>query len=251
LDFHQIEPTNRDVAHELAHRRIKAFGHRPTMLAHTGNGLQAWWLFHEHAAITDEWPVKHFEAINIGLAERLGGDHVHDLARVLRVPGTINLPDAKKRARGCVPVLARLLSIDGPTYSPPNLASFAVATSARPSPRFRGCSAITEPIDLPDEALVAAFQHLLQRLGPHHPLTRTWEGRRRLPDSSRSGFDWAFARQCARVGITPDQVVALMRIYGFGKGHDATNAYLLRTVARAYAHESSRRAGWRVPHLRF
>jgi hypothetical protein len=154
-------------------------------------------------------------------------------------------PDSRRiRAAFCTSIGEALGLLDGcgPTYRPDDFVSFVTKTSCSPPSPDRACPVHIALINAPDEKVVAAFRQLLRRLGPHHPLTRTWEGRRRLRDASRSGFDWAFARQCARVGVTPDRVAALMRIYGFGKGHDATDAYLLRTVARAYAHESSRRA---------
>ena len=237
LDFHQLDP-NRDVALELAYRHIEALGIRPTMLVHTGNGLQCWWLFHEPAAITDEWPVERFESINNGLAQRLGGDHVHDLGRVLRVPGTMNLPTTKKRERGCVPVLARLLNADGPRYHPEDFVTLAVPTGDRPARQSIAQSGSLDPVAPPDAEVIVGFERLLQRLGPHHPLTRTWEGRRRLRDASRSGFDWALALQCARVGVRPEIVAVLMRVYGFGKASAASACYVRRTVARAYAYES-------------
>ena len=237
LDFHQIDP-NRDVALELAYRRIETLGMPPTMLVHSGNGLQAWWQFHEPAAITEERPIERFESINLGLAQRLGGDHVHDLARVLRVPGTMNLPTAKKRERGCVPVMAGLLDAGGPTYRPEEFDSLAVPIGDRPAPHATSRHNMIECINAVDEEVIAAFQRLLLQLGPHHPLTRTWEGRRRLRDSTRSGCDWALALQCARVGVKPKIVAGLMRIYGFGKGPDAHDRYLRRTISRAYAYES-------------
>jgi len=238
LDFHQIDPTNRDVALELAYRRIESLGIPPTMLVHTGNGLQVWWLFHEPAAITDAWPAERFEAINIGLAQRLGGDHVHDLARVLRVPGTINLPDSKKQARGCVPVVTRLVSSDGPSYSPEILVTFAVAAHTCTRPRESKRMAQTASESSPD--VLDAFHRLVERVGPHHPLSRTWLGRRRLADPSRSAFDMALACQMARLRIRPELAAIVLRVNPCGKGTEATEQYIHRTIDRAYAKCGSR-----------
>jgi hypothetical protein len=234
LDFHQLDPTSRDVALELAYRRIEALGIPPTMLVHTGNGLQAWWLFHEPVKVTDQWSAERFEAINSGLAERLGGDHVHDLARVLRVPGTMNLPDAKKRARGCLPVLARLLDSDGPSYELMDLGSFAVPVSEVSTRSGTSCAMSAQPPE-DDAAIVGAFEQLLSQLGPHHPLSRTWTGRRQLPDGSRSAFDMALACQMVRLRIRREFAASVLRSNPCGKGHDATDQYIDRTVARAFA----------------
>jgi hypothetical protein len=157
LDFHQLH-ADRDVALELAYRRIEAFGLTPTILVNSGNGLQVWWLFHRPTAITDEWPVERFEAINLGIAERVGGDHVQDLARVLRVPGTLNLPTAKKRERGCVPVMARLMDASGPSYSPDDLAP--LASHAQPTPRVASIS-IAQPPEPRTEIIAAELKRNL------------------------------------------------------------------------------------------
>jgi len=54
------------------------------------------------------------ENINKSLAQHLGGDHCHNIDRIMRLPGTINWPNAKKKEAGRVPVLATI--IDEYTY---------------------------------------------------------------------------------------------------------------------------------------
>ena len=46
------------------------------------------------------------ERINADLARKLGGDKCHNIDRIMRLPGTINVPNAKKRKAGRVPTLA-------------------------------------------------------------------------------------------------------------------------------------------------
>lgn len=230
LDFHQTDP-NRDVALELAYRRIEALGIQPSMLVHTGNGLQVWWLFCRPAAITADWPAERFEAINIGLARRLGGDHVHDLGRVLRVPGTMNLPAVKKRERGCVPVMARLLDAGGPTYRPEDFASVAIALPPTATRQFD-----TAKIDVssqPSPEVLEAFTGLLDALDPNHSLVRTWQGDRELLDDSRSGWDMAMANQLVRAGIRDEFIPHILRAFRKGRGATANARYLARTIAKA------------------
>lgn len=45
----------------------------------------------------------------MAIAKALGGDNCHNVDRLLRLPGTINMPNAKKRAAGRVPTLARII----------------------------------------------------------------------------------------------------------------------------------------------
>jgi len=84
----------------------------PTLIVHSGNGLQALWrLDGEH---DDLVAVEH---VNAALAARLGGDKCQNIDRLLRVPGTVNYPDAGKRAKGRVPRQARLEHYDdGASY---------------------------------------------------------------------------------------------------------------------------------------
>jgi hypothetical protein len=230
VDFHQIED-NRSRAETIALERLARFPLQPTMVVHTGNGLQAWWLFHSNAPLNDACPADRIEAINRGLQLRLGGDAVWDIARVLRVPGTLNLPNEKKRARGCVPVMARLLDASGPNYEIEHFAGIEVYEKptpgkgpARPAPQPRS-----------DLELIRAFQRLLDRLGPHHPLVRTWRGERQLRDSTRSAWDMALANQLARLRIREEIAAAVLRANPLGRREDGRDDYIDRTLAKAYA----------------
>lgn len=93
-----------DDPHPLALEKLKDFDPKPSVILFSGGGYQAFWLLDE--------PMKDLaaaEAINMGLAERLGGDSCHNVDRIMRVPGTINWPNKKKRRAGRVPVLANVL----------------------------------------------------------------------------------------------------------------------------------------------
>ena len=74
----------------------------PTMIVASGGGLNVWWGL--ASPIED---VAEIEARNRWLSENLGADHCWNADRILRVPGTINWPNAKKRRAGRGPVLAR------------------------------------------------------------------------------------------------------------------------------------------------
>lgn len=92
----------------------------PTAVVHSGHGLQAWWLFRElwafgsdaerlaAAELSERW-----QSTVQAVAARHGWtvDATADLARVLRLPGTVNRKD------GCEPVPVRLLRLDGSRYT--------------------------------------------------------------------------------------------------------------------------------------
>jgi putative DNA primase/helicase len=78
---------------------IARFPWRPTVIVHSGHGMQVWWLFPEPWAI-DSAAERHWLAGLVlrlqlwfqGVASESGWhiDNTADLARVLRVPGTLN-----------------------------------------------------------------------------------------------------------------------------------------------------------------
>ncbi len=232
LDFHQLDADDRGHAEAVGYERISSLGIQPSILVRTGNGLQAWWHFHEPILISAQHPASYFESINRGIAKKLGGDAVHDLARVLRIPGTVNLPDAKKRARGCVPVMARLVHSDGPTWSPDDFAHLEVKVSKITSAHRDKPVAIVESPH-PHQEVLEAFEKLLLDLGSSHPLARTWRGDRVLKDSSRSGWDWALVNQLVCAGIRDEFIPVIVRAFRFGRGVFATDDYLQRTMAKA------------------
>jgi hypothetical protein len=80
---------------ESAVALLKDFPHQPTVVLHSGNGLQAWWLFEELSSVTDPEFVEflgRWEATWKELSRRRGWaiDDVFDVARIMRIPGTEN-----------------------------------------------------------------------------------------------------------------------------------------------------------------
>lgn len=87
-------------------------GDNPSFAVDSGGGIHAYWLFDEPIDATPE-NVATVEATNRALIAKFGGDPAApNVDRVMRLPGTINYPDAKKRGAGRVPSLASLLLAD-------------------------------------------------------------------------------------------------------------------------------------------
>lgn len=75
----------------------------PCTIVCSGNGYQALW------RLDNDVSVEQVEEVNKGLIEALNGDKgTHDVSRLLRVPGLVNWPDARKREQGRVPALSRI-----------------------------------------------------------------------------------------------------------------------------------------------
>ncbi len=72
---------------------------QPTFTTDSGGGVQAFWLLKEKIPSTDPATAKVYE-LNGAMADALDSDPaVKDLARIMRLPGTLNLPTEKKRAK--------------------------------------------------------------------------------------------------------------------------------------------------------
>lgn len=89
---------------------VEGCGKRPTVLVHSGHGLQAWWLFARPWMFGDSAERARAKAASVdwqaGLREAAGRegwtiDATADLTRVLRLPGTVNhkLADAPAPVR--------------------------------------------------------------------------------------------------------------------------------------------------------
>lgn len=112
----------------------------PSAVVFSGGGYQALWLLAEPLAVpvpTDDNPEPWAlgESYNRALEQLFSSDAVHNCERVLRLPGSINVPNKKKAAKGRTPELARLISWTGATYAPESFPKVepTASTGARPA----------------------------------------------------------------------------------------------------------------------
>ncbi len=85
---------------------LRAYDPAPTTIVFSGGGYQAFWLLREPVPVDD--PAR-LEAYNKQLEATFAADHCHDISRIMRLPGTINIPDEKKLAKGRERALARVV----------------------------------------------------------------------------------------------------------------------------------------------
>lgn len=171
----------------------------PTMLVDSGGGLQGLWRLAKPLPATAE-NVELAEATNRWLAMKFAGGEPHcaNVDHLLRLPGTINFPDAKKRRRGRTVVATRLVSSTGELH---RLDVFGhVAAPAKSSAVEIGAPEIVTDLDA-----LASEYGLPDRL-----LTIIRDGRLPEPkasDDSRSA--WVHDATCglARHGV-PGEVIA-------------------------------------------
>ncbi len=80
----------------------------PSVIIDSGNGIQALWKLEDQSLRMEE-----IEQANCALISKFAGDPAcWNVDRILRLPGTTNWPNAKKRAAGRVPVPAELVATE-------------------------------------------------------------------------------------------------------------------------------------------
>lgn len=129
----------------------------PTTIVDSGAGFQALWALTTEIRVDgDEAQAAEVERYTRWLEDRFGADNCHNVDRVLRLPGTINNPDEKKRKKGRTTAATawlahhpeRLYGLDG--FRQAAAQGVASPVVARPA---RGPSALGEaqPLDGIDE----------------------------------------------------------------------------------------------------
>jgi hypothetical protein len=85
---------------------LRAFSPAPTVIVFSGGGYQAFWKLREPVQVDGPADVERLEAYSRALADALGGDKCHNIDRIMRLPGTVNLPTKKKASVGRSPTLS-------------------------------------------------------------------------------------------------------------------------------------------------
>lgn len=97
---------------------VKLIEQGVSVVVDSGNGLQGVWF------VTPGATVEQIEGVNRGILQFFGADKgTHNADRLLRMPGTINWPNAAKKARGLVPVPAAEVHRSDLTYDVGTLAA--------------------------------------------------------------------------------------------------------------------------------
>jgi len=216
---------------------------QPTVIMHTGHGIQAWWLFKELWVFdSDEerskaanhnllWR-KAFE--KIAKKNKWEVDATHDLARVFRIPDTIN---AKCRKQVTVKIIEsdwkqRYNWSDFESYFPVGDLQFEKKKATPPTVTKGFLDLEVRPARGPNPQKWYALQSVDSRIKD------TFEHKRKdLNDTSPSGYDMALACFAAQAGWSDQEIADLLVAHRIK--HNPTDPkiyrldYLSRTIARA------------------
>ncbi|MDE4913860.1 DUF3987 domain-containing protein [Methylobacterium sp. 092160098-2] len=211
----------------------------------SGGGYQGVWLLRESLPATPQ-TIAAAEAQARGFALLNGGDNTHDVSHLFRMPGTVNLPNAKKRARKRVPA-----PVQGKVYDPRRLHTLDHLAILAPPITARAASAAKLEFDLSAAwEAVGAPERLDSELVER--LTRARAARPQLDkclaaeavQGDRSARDYAVAAAVIQAGISdPADVAAIVAAYSPEKFEAEAEArddgraeyYLRKTVANALA----------------
>jgi hypothetical protein len=240
------EATKQDVARALhlhvdvddpaALPRISGFVPKPTTVVFSGGGYQAFWKLGE--PISD---LNRVERINADLARKLGGDKCHNIDRIMRLPGTVNVPDAKKCEAGRVPMLAYVVD-DATDWSRLHSLDDFEDPSAEDPPATIYSPRVIERVELdqlPAPISLATIELIKLGDDPSAPI-----GSKDVHFPSRSEAVWRVACELARGACSADLIAGVLINPAHGISQSVLekkrpNEYSLREAKQALSVVSS------------
>ncbi|GAG58321.1 unnamed protein product, partial [marine sediment metagenome] len=208
---------------ELNLRKLNSFDPSPSIIVCSGRGYHCYWLLEEPYLIVSEKDKIEIKGYLKGIAIALKGDRVFDLARILRVPGTLNLKDPQHPL-------------------PVNIIKFKPDLKYKLE-MFDGHKVdvednLTKDIIISPVAVPNRFWRILEN---DSKLKNTWERNRPdLEDQTRSGYDMSLADLLMSYDFNDSEIAAIIKKSPSGKNKDATMAYLKHTIGKARAYWKNR-----------
>jgi hypothetical protein len=250
-----------DVQHKHAHKKanlpksteearslIEGHGFDPTLIIHSGHGIQAWWLFKEPEMFDNNGQREEIQTLSRRLhntvmeraiENKLTIDNVSDISRILRPVGTIN------HKPNCKPVDVVALRTDGPRYNPDDFEEMLIDYEPQsgtigtkkgtldqttlPDQQVKSTKKVKQKIvsiteEIKEKAKMLVInpdavppqEKFAELSGVRAPVFwYTWEKQRndgdhKINDTSPSGYDMTLANYAAEVGWEDQEILDLM-----------------------------------------
>lgn len=211
---------------------------KPTCITFSGGGYQGFWRLKVPVLLDGtEAAYEDAKRYNKQLELLLGGDNCHNVDRIMRLPGTVNRPDARKRAKGRVKALAEVIEWSDEVHDVKGFTK-APVTQGTAAPGFSGGTVkvsgniprLSSVDDLPRAVSDKAKVVICQGLDPDEP---------QKFGTSRS--EWLFFACCEMVrgGCTDDVIYSVITDPDFpisssvlDKG-SGIESYAVRQIERA------------------
>jgi hypothetical protein len=268
-DEHHELSDERDRLRRLAEHLSRDPATAPTAIIDSGNGIQPLWATTRKPL--DEWVVSRVEAETRAIEAALGAGGTQNIDRLLRLPGTVNFPNAAKRNRGRGVSCARLLFAAPNLYQSDEAATLATRLTelfagtglVRPKP-VKAAAATTTTTE---DADVAALIQQLEKAGAHEVtqpghlppgrrsnldnaiasrprLAARWAGNtddlaEAGRDNTRSGVDLSLAAMLKAAGLSHLEAALILCAFRHGKVNNEewpNTGLRLRHVARSVLH---------------
>jgi hypothetical protein len=223
---------------EAALVRARSYDPPPTAILDSGNGIQVLWGLDAAQPINGAASYDAIELRNKHILRKLDGDPAcWNIDRVLRLPGTANLPTLKKRKQGKVRCQTKLIEFNANTYP------VIVFPAASPEPRSAGagssaCSfdqSAFESIAL-DDPRIAGLDERWKKIGfEAKDIDGLDIALKYGPEGSgtkRSGAVIAFAKECFKRQIDENVVASMLMGWKIGQ-HIRDQHNPMRALGRA------------------
>lgn len=219
---------------------LQAFRPEPTVIIDSGGGYQAFWMLDKVLPSNgDPDQIADLESYNVQLEVLLGADSCHNIDRIMRLPGTVNVPNARKLKKGRKPAPTRVVydnwdNIYPPTKfkKAPKITLAQQAPAPVPGERARAPAPAPTSIDLqkdlPPTVTDRVKMMIVNGSDPDDPLRY----------ASRSEALWGVVCEMVRANCSDEQIVGVItdpdyEISGHILSQPKPIEYAHRQVARA------------------
>lgn len=201
-----IDPAKGEAADEAFRTRalglLKGYSPAPTCIIYSGGGFNALWQL--------EWPVEldgteaaaeDAKLYNLGIEQALKADACHNIDRILRLPGTWNIPGEQKKLKGREKTLAELVVFDKTRIYP--IGAFKKGKQKQ-TPLDSGA----QPADVRQIKDLSELDNynLPARVKTVIALGHDLENPKTTGDTSRSAWLFDMVCQCIRFNV-PDSII--------------------------------------------
>lgn len=196
----------------LATKKLPTSIPKPTCVIYSGGGYQCFWRLKEPIPIHGNLDAaEQAKRYNKQLEVVFGADACHNIDRIMRLPGTMNIPNARKVANGRVPIEAKVVSFTNTSY---DLESFTMAADVGTGAGSQDVVEVSGNV-----ARLTSVDDLDQWKVPDRLKVIIVMGRD--PDSPKEGDDsrsaWLFDAVCnlVRLGVPDDVIYSIITDTGF------------------------------------
>lgn len=98
---------------------LQRYPKKPTVIVDSGGGYQGFWRLNPSEKLETNGKIaraQELEQYNIQLENEFGADHCHNIDRIMRLPGTINMPNLRKRKKDRKPARSYVVEWNEVSY---------------------------------------------------------------------------------------------------------------------------------------